>query len=126
MELEEKLKDFSIRRGEIDQVEAELKEMKSQLAALNAEITEEFINKNIQNMTVKGVGRFSFHTNEIPKIEDEVACKTWLRDKGDMDLVLAFHASKFKAYYKSLVETGEPLPPGVGIFVKTEVRLTAA
>ncbi len=124
MTLDEKLKAFYEARNTVNALEAQLDEAKRALNDINIEITDEFIDKEIQNMTVNGIGRFSLRVTEIPKIEDEVACKTWLRDKGDLENVLAFHAGKFRSYYKNLVEVGEELPPGVDVFIKKEVRLT--
>jgi hypothetical protein len=121
-----KLKRFAELKAEKDRLDAEVSVIKSEMSEINKEITEAFINDECQNMTLPGLGQFYLFQQEIPTIEDEVLCKGWIADKGDTDLVMSFNSSKFRAYYKSLVEAGEDTPPGTSVFHKQEVRMKKA
>lgn len=122
----EKLERLAVLKAQKEELDAQLKEIKRQMAELNKSITSDFIDDNCQNMTLPGLGQFYLFTQEIPSIKDEVLCKDWVEKKGDLDLVTAFHAGKFRAYYRSLVESGEEVPPGTDVFVKQEVRIKKA
>lgn len=105
------------------------KELKDQEKMANAEIEElveacadYFEMSDEPRMSIAGLGTFTPTATSYPKIVDDRAVE-WLRERGELEMLMSFNTKKFQSYYKELMETGEETPPGVETFVKRNIRL---
>lgn len=106
-----------------DVLKAQLSDNEKAMDALNQELTEYFEANDISNLTVNGVGQFIHTTTTYPKVEDKDACYTWLKHRGDFEMLASINHNTFRAFYNGLMEAGEALPPGVTQYTESEIRI---
>lgn len=97
-------------------------EVQKQIDTVNAEVTEYFEINEIQNMRLVGYGMFYVKRTEFPQIQNPDAVKAWLKERGDLDMLMSFNTNKFKAYWKEQNAEGIVMPD-VNTFIKTEVGM---
>ena len=119
----DKLKTMRRLREERAELEKKVKDLKEQVDLINAEVTEYFEISGQQSINIDGYGMFYLNREIYPNIEDRDAVETWLAARGDLDLIKVFNTSKFKAYFKEIVEENGEMPPSCSQFVKTEIRM---
>ena len=122
-ECQTKLRELKTLRDTKDAIKAQLSENETAMDTLNAELTEYFEANDISNLTIAGVGQFIHTTVTYPKVEDKSACYTWLKQRGDFDMLASINHNTFRAFYNGLMEAGEALPPGVTQFTESEIRI---
>ncbi len=122
----EKLHTIGELRAKKTELKEELKTLEKEMGELNKEATEYFEMNDMDKISIANLGTFYVNREVYPNVDDLVQCKNWLIDKGDLEMLLTFNKSKFKAYYKERLENDQALPPGVTNFVKTEIRMRKA
>jgi len=118
-----KLMELRALRDKRAELDVERKKMTEELEKRNAELVEYFEHNDLQQMRLEGAGLFYVARTSFPEIEDKQAVQEWLEAKGDLDLIMTFNTSKFRAYFNEKVENNDDLPPKCNQFIKTEIRM---
>ena len=121
-EFYEKLKEVRALRAEKSDMAAREKVINGEIRGLSVDLIEYFDSHDIPRQSLDG-SLFYVARTQTYSIGDENAFFSWMRETGDLDLCMAFNAKKFGAYYKEKVEGNEELPPGVEVYIKTDVRV---
>ncbi len=124
MQLEDRLKRLHALKAEKQVAEAQAKKIQERIDEADEQIREEFENRQIKSMKLKGIGNFYIHTQSYPKVTDHAALHEWMKTNGfDWNIVLAFNAQKFKGFYRELLDNKQSLPVGCENFVKASIRI---
>ena len=108
------------------ELEASLKELNGEIQVAVYEMIDYMDSTDQLSVKVKGIGTCSRTATKFYGIDrDEPMAaesfETWVREKGDWDLVTAIHSSKLQGYYKERLELNEELPPGVKTTIKNNI-----
>jgi len=98
------------------------KEINKELEAYIEACAEYFELSDEPKMSITGLGTFTPVSTSYPKIVDDRAIE-WLKERGELEMLMSFNTRKFQKYYRELLETGEEAPPGVETFVKRNIKL---
>lgn len=122
------LEDLKTLRTKKTSLAAQEKEVNGEIAGLVRDIVEYMENTDQLSVKVRGFGTASLTSKKYYSIDKDDpyaadAFETYLRDKGDWDLVTAVHASKLHGYYKERLELNDELPPGIKTSIKNNITI---
>jgi len=121
--IQPKLEETVKLRRKKKQLQSDLKEVNEQLGKVNGELVEYFQDNNLENMKIEGMGLFYLASKCYPAIKDKEELVAWLKQNDAYETMVSINSRRFGAYYNELLESEQPLPPGVEQFMKTEIRL---
>lgn len=117
------LEDLKALRQKKSSLEEELKEKNQEILSLVFDLVEYLETTNQLAVKVAGLGTCSLTYSKKYSIDDPVAFENWMKEHGEMENVMAVHASKVHGYYKERLENNEELPPGIKTFVKSNITI---
>jgi len=123
---EKRLERFGKLRREKDTLEEKLKKINEDLESLNEALVLEFESRNLQNIMIKGLGKFVLYSSAYPQMKNPELCHKWLRDKGFGDMIKeVVHPQTLGAFVRDRLEENQPLPEGVEVFMKSRIRFSS-
>ena len=117
------LEDLKNLRAKKSDLEAQVKDTNEEIGKLVFDCVEYMENADTESIKIAGLGLCSLTHTKKYSIEDPVVFESWMRQQGEMDLVMAVHAQKVHGYYKERLENSEELPPGIKTFVKSNISI---
>jgi hypothetical protein len=122
------LEDLKALRAEKDSIENKEKEVNEKIESLVRDLVEYMESTDQLSVKVRGFGTAMLTSKKFYSIDKDDpyaadAFETYLRDKGDWDLVTAVHASKLHGYYKEKLDLNEELPPGIKTTIKNNITI---
>lgn len=105
---------FFTLRDRKDTINAELKDINSQLDDIEKELVVVMENENLQNFKDDRFGTLYLREEVYARVESEDKFFPWLRDRGMADVIkYTVHAKTLSGIVKELNEKGESVPEGV-------------
>jgi len=104
-------------------LENEVKDVNERMSILLFELIEYMENSELESIKIAGIGLCSLTRSKKYSIENPIVFEEWMKEHGEMDNVLAVHASKVHGYYKEKLDNNEELPPGIKTFVKQNISI---
>ena len=122
--LKEKLLNVSVLRSSKERLEEELKQVNQQLEKESLYCARWMTDHGIRSVKLEGVGLCEYGQSIYPKVVDEVALHTALRELGAESLLkLTIHYQSLRGFVKERLEQNLPLPSGVETYTKEYVKI---
>lgn len=108
--------------------EQDVKDTNSEIGKLLFDLIEYMESTDQLAVKIDGLGMCSLTRTAKYSINDEQRAifESWMNEHGEMEHVMAIHASKVHGYYKEKLENNEDLPPGIQTFIKTNITIRSA
>jgi hypothetical protein len=110
-------------RNEKDDVKEQLSEVDLKITALEQLITERFEVEDVSNIRLASGALVNVQNEPYASVEDRDLNRQWAIDSG-LERSLQLPWATLNSHVKELLPMGEPIPPGVKLWVRTTVRLT--
>lgn len=119
------LKDLRTKKAANEQV---VKDTNLEISELLFDLIEYMESTDQLAIKIDGLGMCSLTSTKKYSIDREQAAifEAWMNEHGEMDQVMAIHASKVHGYYKEKLENNEDLPPGIQTFIKNNITIRSA
>jgi hypothetical protein len=114
--------DFKASRAHKDKLEAEVKELNTELEACSQLLLEWMESHELTRMDLASGGSLWIKDDPYVKVNDPPALLKWIRAKK-MGGLLTIHWQTLNSIVKEDLVAGKKLPPGVDAWMKTTVRL---
>lgn len=99
--------------------EEEIKDINLKLASLDQLLVEDLETMG-ETKVANGLGTFSIKDVPYAKVVDQPAFLAWIRQEG-LEEILTVNYNTMAAMAKDRLEKNEPLPAGVGVFMKATI-----
>lgn len=116
---------YLVTRDEKDALKEQLSEVDLRLTTLEQLITERFETEDVTNIRLTSGALINVQNEPYAAVEDRDLNRRWAIDSG-LERSLMLPWMTLNSHVKELLSLGEPIPPGVKLWVRTTVRLTRA
>jgi hypothetical protein len=113
---------FAQRKQEKDQLEAQTYNLNVELEALSQLLVDRLETESQQSVSLSSGATIFLSDAPYPSIEDEKVFYDWLH-KNKMDELLSLNHQTLKGMVTERLQSGQPLPPGTKVFLKTSARV---
>lgn len=103
-------------------LEEKIKDLNIDIEAMQQILAERFEANEMQSMTLKSGTTFFMNEEPYSKVVDAKALNDWLVENG-MDEMRSIQWNKLNALVKDYLIAGQPVPPGVDLFMKSGIRM---
>lgn len=115
-------KEFAIREKKKDVLEEKVKALNVEIEALSQLFVETMTGDAQEKVGLASGATVYLHDGIYPSTEDKAKLMAWIKKTGQED-ILTLNAQTLKGMVGALYQQGQPLMPGVKVFLKTQARL---
>lgn len=124
---DKEIREYAEKLSELNRKKKELKRdlelVESERARLIEILVELYRLRKITSVVFEEIGNVYLHIGSYPKINDLFALEKWLRENKLFETMLSFNKNKLGAFCRECVENNKPLPEGVELFMKEDIRI---
>jgi hypothetical protein len=115
---------FSGLKDRKSELEGQIRELNTQLEAISQVLIERMETDAIQNFKTSDGTTIFIKDEPYTSTSDKQALFQWIRDTEQEDL-FSVHYQTLSAIVKERLESGEELPPGVAVYMKSSIQRRA-
>lgn len=108
---------------ERQQLKKSLESIEGERGKLIEILVELYRIKGISSVTFKDLGNVYLHIGTFPKINDPASLEKWLKENELFESMLSFNRNKLGGFCRECIEENKPLPDGVELFTKEDIRI---